>query len=145
MTLQQPQLLSAGDLPGPGLSGWAGGFLLLQGVLFSLLAGLLLFAPAWMTTVWPWKLTPVLAQMYAGPFLSYGLGSLLFSRQKAWLGVRSILPGMLIFAVTTVIISFVHLGLFSFHEIPDLVWFGWFLFSSLILAVLTFRALQPSA
>ena len=145
MTLQQPYLLRAGDLPGPDLSGWAGGFLLLQGVLFSLLAGLLLFAPAWMTTVWPWKLTPVLAQMYAGPFLSYGLGSLFFSRQKPWLGVRSILPGMLIFVVTTVIISFLHLGLFSFHEIPDLVWFGWFLFSSLILAILTFRALQPSA
>jgi hypothetical protein len=145
MTIQQPHLMKAGDLPGLALAGWAKGFLLLQGMLFSLLAVLLFFAPALMTTVWPWKVSQVLAQMYAGPLLSYGLGSLLFSRQEQWLGVRSILPGMLVFTVTTVIISFVHIGLFSFNEVPDLLWFGWFSVSSLVLAVLTFRALQPSA
>ena len=142
MTLQPSLPIQEEDLPGQMLAGWAKGFLLLQGLLFSLLAGLLFFAPAWTSTLWPWKVTPVLAQMYAGPLLSYGLGSLLFSRQRKWLGVRSILPGMLIFTVTTVIISFLHLGLFSFREIPDLLWFGWFLLFSLILAILTFRALQ---
>jgi hypothetical protein len=49
---------------------------------------------------------------------------------------------MLIFSVATVIISFFYISLFSFGEITDLLWFGWFLLSSLILAVLTFRALQ---
>jgi hypothetical protein len=144
MTLQQSHLMKAGDLSGPPLAGWARGFLLIQGILFSLLAALLFFAPAFMTTVWPWKVTPVLAQMYAGPLLSYGLGSLLFSWQEKWLGVRAILPGMLVFTVTTVIISFIHLGLFSFTELPDLLWFGWFILASLILALLTFRALQAS-
>jgi hypothetical protein len=144
MTLQQPQLMRADNLPGLPLAGWATGFLLIQGILFSLLAILLFFAPEYMTTLWPWKVTPVFAQMYAGPLLSYGLGSLLFSRQERWLGVRAILPGMLVFAVTTVIISFIHIGLFSFTEIPDLLWFGWFIFASLLLAVLTFRALQAS-
>ena len=89
-------------------------------------------------------MTPVLAQMYAGPLLSYGLGSLLFARQTKWLGVRAILPAMLIFTVTTVIISFVHIGLFSFNEIPDVLWFGWFMLASLVLALLTFRTLQMS-
>jgi len=144
MTLQQPYLMKAGDLPGLPLAGWAKGFLFLQGILFFLLAILLFFAPAFMTTLWPWKVTTVLAQMYAGPLLSYGLGSLFFSRQEKWLGVRAILPGMLVFTVTTVIISFIHLGLFSFNEIPDLLWFGWFLLASLLLAILTFRALQAS-
>lgn len=145
MTIQQPHLMKEGDLPGPRLAGWARSFLLLQGVLFSLLAGLLFFAPALMRTVWPWTVTQILAQMYAGPLLSYGIGSLLFSRQRKWLGVRSILPGMLVFTVTTVIISFLHISLFSFAEVPDLLWFGWFIISSLILAVSTFRALQPGA
>jgi hypothetical protein len=72
------------------------------------------------------------------------LGSLLFARQKKWLGVRSILPGMLIFTVTTVIISFVHIGLFSLNEVADLLWFGGFILASLILTLLTFRALQAS-
>jgi hypothetical protein len=144
MTLRQSPLKDTGDLPGLELAGWARGFLLAQGVLFSLLVVLLFLAPAFMSTLWPWKVTPVLAQMYAGPLLSYGLGSLLSTRQKKWLGVRAILPGMLIFTVTTVIISFVHIGLFSFNEIADLLWFGWFILASLILALLTFRALQVS-
>ena len=145
MTIQQPHLMNAGDLPGLKLSGWAKGILFIQGILFSLLAMLLFLAPTIMSTLWPWKVTPVLAQMYAGPLLSYGLGSLLFSRQKKWLGVRAILPGMLIFTAITVMISFIHIDLFSFNEVPDLLWLGWFILASLILAVLTFRALQPSA
>jgi len=144
MTIQQPHLMKAGNLPGAALAGWAKSFLLMQGILFTLLAVLLFFAPAFMTTVWPWSVTPVLAQMYAGPLLSYGLGSLLFSRQIKWLGVRAILPGMLVFTATTVIISFIHIGLFSFSEIADLFWFGWFVLASLILVFLTFRALQAS-
>jgi hypothetical protein len=143
MTLQQPDLMKTGDLPGPRLAGWARGFLLLQGIVFALLAVLLFFAPAFMTTVWPWNVTEVLAQMYAGPLLAYGLGSLLFSRQETWLGVRSILPGMLVFTGATIIISFLHIGLFSFAEVPDLLWFGWFTVASLLLVILTFRALQP--
>lgn len=145
MTLTQLHLMSAGDLPGARLAGWARGFLFLQGILFTLLAALLFFAPAFMATVWPWRVSQVLAQMYAGPLLSYGLGSLLFSRQEKWLGVRSILPGMLAFSATTVIISVLHIGLFSFNQLPDLLWFGWFILSSLLLALLTFRALQPGA
>jgi hypothetical protein len=144
MTLQQSHLMTAGDLPGLKLAGWARGFLLIQGILFLLLATLLFFAPAFMTTLWPWKVTPVLAQMYAGPLSSYGLGSLLFSRQAKWLGVRAILPGMLIFTVTTVIISFIHINLFSFNELPDLLWFGWSILASLILAAITFGTLQAS-
>ena len=143
MTIRQPQRMKAGNLPGPNLASWAGGFLLVQGILFSLLAVLLFLAPAFMATLWPWNVTPVLAQMYAGPLLSYGLGSLFFSRQEKWLGVRAILPGMLVFSATTVIISFLHIGLFSFNEAADLLWFGWFIVSSLILAVLAFRAVQP--
>jgi hypothetical protein len=144
MTVQQPDLMKAGDLPGLPLAGWAKGFLLIQGILFSLLAILLFFAPAFMTTLWPWKVTTVLAQMYAGPLLSYGLGSLWFSRQEKWLGVRAILPGMLVFTATTAVISFIHIGLFSFNELPDLLWFGWFILASLFLAIFTFRALQAS-
>lgn len=56
--------------------------------------------------------------------------------------LASIFTGMLIFTVTAVIISFLHIGLFSFNELPDLLWFGWFILASLILIVLTFQALQ---
>jgi len=143
MTIRQSPLVQTGDLSGPKLAGWAKGFLLTQGVLFSVLAVLLFLAPAFMSTLWPWKVTPVLAQMYAGPLLAYGLGSWLFARQEKWLGIRSILPGMLVFTVTTVVVSLLHAGLFSFNEVSDLLWFGWFSLAALVLALLTFGALHP--
>lgn len=142
MTVRQPGTMQAGDLPGPGLDRQARNFLLAQGILVTALAVLLFFAPAFMSTLWPWKVTPLLAQMYAGPLLSYGLGSLWYSRQEKWLGVRAILPGMLVFSAATVIISFLHINLFSFNEIADLLWFGWFILATLLLAALTLRAMQ---
>lgn len=145
MTIRQPQLMQNADLPGPELSGWAKSFLFAQGILITLLALSLFIAPVFMSTLWPWKVTPVLAQMYAGPLLSYGLGSLFFSRQEKWLGVRALLPGMLVFTAITVVISFLHFNLFSLRELADLLWFGWFIFASIMLGIMTFHPSNRSA
>jgi hypothetical protein len=142
MTIRQPSMTHSASLPGPELARWAKNFLLAQGVLVSLLSIALFFAPEPMSTLWPWKVTPVLAQMYAGPLLSYGLGSFLFAKQAQALGVRAIVPAMLIFTVTTLIVSFVHVSLFSFNEIADLLWFGWFIISSISLAMMTTHVMQ---
>src|SRR6266498_2259789 len=142
MTVRQPSMMQAASLPGPALPGWAKTFLLVQGVLITLLSIALFFAPAFMSTLWPWKVTPVLAQMYAGPLLSFGLGSLLFASQEQLLGVRAILPAMLAFTGTTVLISFLHINLFSFAQFADLLWFGWFILATLVLGILTVRVLQ---
>jgi hypothetical protein len=40
------------------------------------------------------------------------------------------------------VVSFMHVGLFSFGQVAALLWFGWFILASVILAVLTFRAVQ---
>src|SRR6185503_3046559 len=55
MTVRQSPLIKDVELPGLLLAGWAKGFLLVQGILFSLLAMLLFFAPTFMITVWPWN------------------------------------------------------------------------------------------
>jgi len=142
MTFRQPPMMGSASLPGPALAGWERSFLLAQGVLITVLSVALFFAPTFMSTLWPWKVTPVLAQMYAGPLLSYGLGSLLFARQEQRLGVRAIVPAMLAFTATTVFISFLHISLFSFAEIADLLWFGCFILATLVLAFITIRVLQ---
>lgn len=142
MTWRQPKPQQADALPGPSLPVWSRGFLLIQGIVVSGLAVLLFFVPNFMSTIWPWKVTPVLAQMYAGPLLSYGLGSLLFSRQDKWLGIRAIVPGMFVFTAATVVVSFMHINLFSFTELADLLWFGLFSFATVILGTLTVRAMQ---
>jgi hypothetical protein len=145
MTVRQSKLQQADALPGSSLPAWSKGFLLIQGVVVSILALLLFFIPTFMSTVWPWKVTPVLAQMYAGPLLSYGLGSYLFSRQDKWLGIRAIVPGMLAFTATTVIVSFMHINLFFFTELADLLWFGLFGIATVILGMLTVHAMRARA
>ena len=142
MTIRQPQMMQAGDLPGPALPGWARGFLVIQGVLVTAVALLLFFFPAFMVTLWPWKVTQVLAQMYAGPLLSYGLGSLLFSRQEKWLGVKAIVPAMMLFSDAALISSLIHFDVFAFAGIADIVWFGWFAISTVVLAIMAFTLLQ---
>ena len=142
MTIREPSMIQPAPLPGPALPRWGKNFLLAQGILISVLAIALFFAPAFMSWLWPWKVTPVLAQMYAGPLLSYGLGSFLFAGQEQLQGVRSIVPAMLAFTGTTVVISFMHSSLFSFSEFADLIWFGWFIFATAVLTLFTFRVLQ---
>lgn len=145
MTVRQPSMMEPVALPGPALDTWARNFLLAQGILVTLLSVALFFAPAFMSALWPWKVTPVLAQMYAGPLLSYGLGSLLFSRQERLLGVRALVPATLAFTATTVVVSFIHIKLFSFSEVADLLWFGWFMLATVLLAILTVRAVGAKA
>jgi hypothetical protein len=142
MTMRQPSMTRSASLPGPELALWSKIFLLAQGVIFTLLAIALFLAPGAMSALWPWKVTPVLTQMYAGPLLSYGLGSFLFASQKQVLGVRAIVPAMLAFTLITVIISFIHIGLFAFTETVDLLWFAWFSISSILLAVMSRQVLQ---
>jgi hypothetical protein len=124
---------------------WAKGFLLIQGIVITALAVLLFFFPSFMTTIWPWKVTPVLAQMYSGPLLAYGLGSLLFSREDKWLGIRAILPAMFVFTAGTVIVSLMHISLFSFNQPSDLLWFGSFCIATIFLGVLSVRVMQARA
>lgn len=145
LTWREPKPGPADALGGPSVPAWSKGFLLIQGVIISVLAVLLFFVPSFMSTIWPWKVTPALAQMYAGPLLSYGLGSLLFSRQDKWLGIRAIVPGMLAFTAGTIIVSFIHINLFSFAELTDLLWFGWFGIATVLLGVLTVRVMQVRA
>ena len=131
-----------GELTGAFLPAWAKNFLLIQGIIILLLGALLFLIPNFMSTVWPWKVTPTLAQMYAGPLLSYGLGSFLFSRQNTWLGIRSIVPGMFAFTAATVIVSVLHINLFSFAEAADIFWLGAFGTATIILGMLTVRIIQ---
>ena len=142
LTVRNPEMLAAVDLPGPELEAWAKWFLLLQGVLFTLLAAFLFFFPAFMVTVWPWPVTPLLAQMYSGPLLAYGFGSLIFSRQDKWIGIRAIVPAMVIFTDATLFVSLLNYDAFSKNNPMTTVWFFWFAISTIVLLLIGFMAVQ---
>ena len=127
------------DLPGATLPRWVRGFLLTQGILMTVLALGLFFASDALSAAWPWSVTPFLAQAYAGPLLAYGLGSLLYPRQRRWLEVRALIPGMFVFSAATLVVSLVHNNLFSAAEFVDLLWFAAFGVATLAFGWMTLR------
>jgi hypothetical protein len=142
IVLVQPPWGKNAELPGPASAGWAKMFFLLQGFFVTCLALLLFFIPGVTSTIWPWKVTPLLAQMYAGPLLSYGIGSLLYSREAKWAALRPVVPAMLAFTTATLVVSLIHRNLFSAKELSDWIWFGSFGIATFCLGALTMRTQQ---
>ncbi|HLO14219.1 MAG TPA: hypothetical protein VK206_05280 [Anaerolineales bacterium] len=125
---------------GPALPGWARIYFFAQGIVMTVLGLALLSAPGFMVSVWPWKITQLLAHLYSAPFLSYGIGSLLLSRRQTWSEVRIPVTATLVFAVGVLIASILHRGLFSAADVSDWLWFIGFIIASIALALFTVRA-----
>lgn len=118
---------------GPGLAGALRSYLHLQGAAALVVALPLLFAPRFMTTVWPWKIPVAIAHIYGAPFLSYGIGSLYAARQRAWSEVRIVVIGTLVFVVGVLSASRIHRQLFNFQTPSAWIWFGGFGLASVVL------------
>jgi hypothetical protein len=110
----------------PGLPAWIRTALLIQGMILTALALALLLASDFMLTIWPWKVTRMLTQIYSGPFLSFGIGSLLLSRQRTWPALRIVVSGFFVLALGVLITSTIHRSLFSFASPATWTWFGGF-------------------
>lgn len=128
------------EIQGARLPAWIRAYLICQGIVTALLAFALLFFTSRMIAAWPWNITPLLAQLYSAPFLSYGIGSLLLSQRRTWTEVRIALQAMLVFAVSVLIASFIHRSLFSSAELSDQLWFGGFIIATLALGMLSHLA-----
>jgi hypothetical protein len=121
--------------PGPAISRLLRLYLYAQGGLVTLLALCLLVAPGWMVSLWPWKITPVLAHIYSAPFLSYGLGSLYAISQRTWSEVRIMVYATLVFTVAVLMASLYHANLFDFRRIAPWFWFSGFASTSIVLGL----------
>lgn len=120
---------------------WAVAYLRLQAVLVCALALALLFFPQAMVPFWPWKITPLLAQIYASPFLSYGIASWMMAARPSWAETRAPLAGTFVFAACVLLASWLHRGLFSRAENPDRIWFASFGIATAMLGLLSVKAL----
>ena len=110
------------------------------GVVCLLLAAALLVVPAQVIAAWPWKLPPLLASIYAGPFVAYGACAFMLAREARPEARRIVLASMLAFAVLALVASFLHLPLFSFAGPSAWFWFGLFAATGALLAL---RLAQP--
>jgi hypothetical protein len=122
------------------LPNWIRTYLFVQGVLLTLLALALFFTPDFMLSVWPWKVDRMLVQIYSGPFLSFGIGSLLLSRQQTWPQVRIAVAGILLLAIGVIFVSIIHRSLFTASSPSTLVWFGGFSLVAIILGAMIIRS-----
>ena len=108
--------------------------LLLVAAVCLLLAAALLLAPAIMVAAWPWKMPPLLASIYAGPFFAYGVCAFMLAREARPQSRRIVLSSMLAFTVLALLASLLHRGVFRFDAAPAWVWFGGFLIAAAVLA-----------
>jgi hypothetical protein len=88
------------------------------------LAAVLFFAPDVTVGLWPWKITPLLAQIYAGPFLSYGVGAALVAFSRTAAEVRLPVLSMAVFAALVLVASLLHLAVLEPVGTRGLVWFA---------------------
>lgn len=132
--------MPAGQDGGPAQGGilpaWVNRYLRAQGLAITLLALALLLAPTAMSDLWPWPVTPLLAQLYGAPFLAYGVGSLLLARETRWPPQRIAVAATRVFAALVLLASLLHRALFSTAELADLLWFGAFLVAVLALGAI---------
>jgi hypothetical protein len=77
----------------------------LLGAVCLLLAAALLVVPAQAIALWPWKLPPLLASIYAGPFLAWGVAALMLAREADPAARRIVLASLLAFAVLALVAS----------------------------------------
>jgi hypothetical protein len=130
---------------GSSLPAWVQGYLFIQGMVVTVLALVLLLVPDFMVTIWPWNITRLLAQIYSAPFLAYGLSSLMLSRKQTWPEVRVVVVATFVFAFGVLLASLIHRQLFSVTNAATWLWFGGFLVATVVLGLLTIRAIQAGS
>ncbi len=130
--------------PGAAIPRWARGYLVGQGAVATSLGTALFLAPDWMAGGWPWPITPLLAQLYSAPLLSYGIGSLLLSRQQTWPEVRVCAVAMVVFAALVLVGSLLHRDLFDAGDVADSAWFAGFAVATAGLAVVGVESVRGS-
>lgn len=125
---------------GPAFPRQAGQLLGLAGACMVGLALLLLAAPGAAAQAWPWKISPLLAQIYSAPFAAYGVSFLLLRRGRTWPEARIVVRGGAVFTALVLVASVLHRAVFDPGRVATWVWFGAFAAAFALLVGLELRS-----
>lgn len=89
-----------------------------------LVAVALVAATDTMVRAWPWKLPPLLARIYAAPFLAYGVCAGLLAREARADARRIVLASLACFCALALAASGLHRALFRVDATATWVWVG---------------------
>lgn len=95
----------------------------LESAVFGLTAIVLLVLPDFATLVWPWKINPVLSQVYGAFLLAFAVAALLAARESRPAAVRPTIAGTAVLAAGTLLGSMLHLDRFT-PGVSSTVWFA---------------------
>jgi hypothetical protein len=123
----------------PNIPSWIRNYFFVQGIIITILALALLLIPELMISVWPWKITYMLAQIYSGPIVAYGIGSIMLSRQRTMSEVRIVTLGIFVLAIGALVASIIHRALFTLSNPATWIWFGGFILIALVHGTILMR------
>lgn len=121
---------------------WAASLWGVQAVVYLCLGLALTFLPAAISAIWPWPISALLAQLYSGPVIGWGVGCLYLARRSDRDASLAPAAGLLVFAALALLGSTWHLAVFTAGRLSSAVWFGCLL-AILIAALSLLRAALP--
>jgi hypothetical protein len=128
----------------PAIPTWARRYLRGQGVGLCVLGLALLAAPQLMLTLWPWQTGQLMLQLYSAPLLTYGLGSLNLTRQRAWSEIRIGVAAMGVFMGCGLAGSLAHADLLTGPAVSVGLWLVGLALGTAALAALSWAAFRPA-
>lgn len=123
----------------PNIPGWIRNYFFVQGIIITILALALLIVPELIISVWPWKITRMLAQIYSGPIVAYGIGSIMLGRQRTMSEIRIVTLGIFALAIGALTASIIHRALFTLSNPATWIWFGSFILITLVHGAILIR------
>jgi hypothetical protein len=117
-------------------------YLRLQGSGLILLASALLFAPAFMQPLWPWKTGIMMLQMYSMPLFAYGVASWLATRVQGWAKIRNALAAIAVFTGAEFAASLYFGSLLNGPTLAVALWLGGLAFLTFGLLILLAQSLR---
>jgi hypothetical protein len=95
----------------------------LEGGILGLVGIVLLGLPGFGTLIWPWKINPLLAQVYGAFLLAFAVGALLSAREGRPAAILPTVASTTALAALTLIASLLHLDRFA-PGLSNGVWFA---------------------
>ena len=96
--------------------------------------------PEQVSALWPWKISPFLAQIYSGPLIGLGVGMWALGARRNWPETLYPMAGLLVASALSIMGSLRHLALFTPGSLSLYVWFGTLALLALFSSYLVLRA-----
>lgn len=118
---------------------------IIHGAILGSVGLLLLLIPNVASAVWPWKISPLVGQLYSSFFLTFAVGALLAAKEPRPVAIRNFIITSLGLMILVLASSLLHLPAFK-PNITTWLWFGTLILGAgaFLLALMRFNMIGQS-